>query len=164
MSLNVSTIKTALNLIPHPEGGYFKETQRSSQLISTPQGQRALYTSILFLLTANNPSHLHRLKSDETWYYHLGAALDVHCLFPDGSYQLIKIGPDIQHGQQLSYTVPKNTIFGSSVTQGFSLVSCVVAPGYDDRDFELFTQQELIKQYPKHATLIKKMAYEQLDS
>lgn len=151
-----------LNLAPHPEGGYFIETTKSDRTIDLPQGTRALYTSIIFLLTANNPSHFHRLTSDETWFYHAGDPLTVHCILPDGHYEAIKIGPNIEQGEQLSYTVPKNTIFGSSVDTGFSIVSCVVSPGFDYRDFELFTQQDLLSQYPQHAQVIQALAYQEI--
>lgn len=75
---------TELQLIPHEEGGYFKQTDVSEQTISTPNGIRPLYTSILFLLNTESPSHFHRLQSDETWFYHEGHTLTVHCIFPDG--------------------------------------------------------------------------------
>ncbi|UQS81452.1 cupin domain-containing protein [Bombilactobacillus folatiphilus] len=162
MQPSIEYWRKELQLEPHSEGGFFKETARSEQTIKTSRGQRPLYTSILFLLTDKNPSHLHRLNSDETWYYHANDPLSIHCIFPDGHYQEIVIGPQVDKGQVLSYTVPKNTIFGSSVAQGHSLVSCVVAPGFDYRDFELFTQEELLKLYPQHQTIIKQLAYQSL--
>lgn len=134
-----------LELIPHSEGGYFRQTAKSERTIDTARGKRALYTSILFLLTESSPSHHHRLASDETWYYPAEQALSVHCIFAEGSYQVIEIGSDIGKGQQLSYTVPKRTIFGSSVTKDHSLVSCVVTPGFDYHDFELFTKQNCLQ-------------------
>ena len=151
-----------LQLEPHSEGGYFVETSRSDETISLPRGRRALFTSIIFLLNVDNPSHFHRLSSDETWFYHAGSTLTVHCIFPDGHYEAIKIGPNIANGERLSYTVPKNTIFGSSVTNDFSVVSCVVTPGFDYHDFELFSQATLIAQYPEHAAIIEQLAYKEL--
>lgn len=151
-----------LHLEPHPEGGYFTETTKSEQTLALPQGTRALYTSIIFLLTSENPSHFHRLKSDETWLYHAGKPLTVHCIFPDGHYEDIKIGPNIEKGETLSFTVPHDTIFGSSVDTGFSIVSCIVAPGFDYQDFELFTQQDLLSDYPQHSQIIEKLAYKEI--
>lgn len=151
-----------LHLEAHPEGGFFKETDKSSETIKTSNGDRALYTSILFLLTIESPSHFHRLASDETWFFHTGEALTVHCIFPDGNYQAISLGINIENGEVLSYTVPKGTIFGSSVNQDYALVSCVVAPGFDYHDFELFTQAELLADYPKHEEIIHQLAYEKI--
>ncbi len=151
-----------LQLEPHPEGGYFKETDRSTELIHTKNGERPLYTSILFLLHTESPSHFHRLASDETWFYHAGKTLTVHCLLPDGHYETILLGKNLARGERLSYTVPKGTIFGSSVAEDYALVSCVVAPGFDYQDFELFTQAELLATYPQHAEIIRQLAYETL--
>lgn len=61
-----------LGLKPHPEGGYYVEKLASSYITKVNGAERPLYTSIYFLLTANNPSHFHQLKSDEVWYYHAG--------------------------------------------------------------------------------------------
>ena len=76
-----------------------------------------------------------------------------------------KLGLNIEQGEQPQVLVPKNTIFGSSVDEKntFSLVGCMVSPGFDFADFEMFTQGELIEQYPTHEAIIRKMAYEKLD-
>lgn len=121
-----------------------------------------MHTAILFLLTSDNPSHFHRLTSDEMWFYHDGEPLIVHCLYPNGTYEAITIGPDIKNGQQLSWTVPAGTIFGSTVNNDFALVSCVVTPGFTFNDFELFTQAQLMALYPQHTDIIKKLAYQEL--
>ena len=73
---------------------------------------------------------------------------------------------DPSKGEVLQAVVPKNVIFGSSVEEkdGFSLVSCMVSPGFDYHDFELFTQKELLKDYPNHSGIIKKLAYFELPS
>lgn len=154
-----------LKLEPHPEGGYFKQVLRSDQSIQTaPAIARPYYTSIYFLLTYGNPSHFHRLKSDEVWYYHSGASLTIHLLHPDGRYEKIHLGKQIEQGQVLQAVVPKNVIFGSTVDEldQFSLVSCMVSPGFDFADFELFTKKELVSHYPDHQEIITKLAYDHL--
>ncbi|ORC89753.1 cupin [Trypanosoma theileri] len=155
-----------LNLTAHKEGGYFKEVLRSDTTMETPRGARFYYTSIYFLLTHNNPSHFHRIQSDEVWYYHAGSPLTVHVLHPDGVYEKILVGPNIDNGEVLQAVVPKNVIFGSSVeVEGsFSVVSCMCSPGFDYRDFELFTKSELISQYPNHDAIINKLAYDKIPS
>ena len=72
----------------------------------------------------------------------------------------VKIGPDVKKGQLLSWTVPAGTIFGSTVKSGYALVSCVVTPAFTFEDFELFTQEQLIKHYPHLEKIIKQLAYE----
>lgn len=75
----------------------------------------------------------------------------------------MKLGLDIENGEVPQVLVPKHSIFGSSVMEKdtFSLVGCMVSPGFDFEDFELFTQDELLQQYPEHIEIIQKMAYKE---
>ncbi|MCH1626524.1 cupin domain-containing protein [Fredinandcohnia quinoae] len=152
-----------LGLSPHPEGGFYKSTYESTTFISDSQetNNRKLYTSIYFLLRSNDISHFHRLKSDELWYYHGGSALTVHVIDVNGDYKEIKLGLDLEKGEKPQVLVPRNTIFGSSVMEKdtYSLVGCMVSPGFEFEDFELFRQEELLKEYPQHEQIIRKMAY-----
>jgi len=145
-----------LELQAHPEGGYYKETYRSAQ---TLEGQdRQLLTSIYFLLTAENVSRFHRIKSDELWYFHAGSPLIVHALSERGHEQH-HLGLDLSKGQQPFLWIPKDTIFGSSILEkeGYSLVSCAVAPGFDFRDFELFTAEQLLLKFAAHREIIERL-------
>lgn len=159
-----------LGLEPHPEGGFYKRTFASEEQVTdeelsvTYEGKRKLYTSIYFLLTTEDVSHFHRLKSDELWYYHAGSSLTVHILHEDGTYEEIKLGLNLEQGEVPQALVPKNSIFGSSVMEedAFSLVGCMVSPGFEFRDFEMFTQAELLAKYPQHEEIIMKLAYEVL--
>ena len=147
-------IKT-LNMKAHPEGGYYCEVEKSQDKIKVDGKERALFTSIYFLLEKENPSHFHRLTSDEIWYYHYGEPLTVHMISPEGVYTQVTLGLDVRNGQVLQYRVPKGTIFGSTVEDGFSLVSCMVSPGFEFEDFELFSYHELVQQYPEYEEIIK---------
>lgn len=153
-----------LGLEQHPEGGYYKNTFSSAEEIGAFGTTRKLFTNIYFLLKSGDVSHFHRLKSDEVWYYHGGSPLSVHVIDELGNYQEMKLGLDIENGEQPQVIVQKNTIFGSSVVEEdtFSLVGCMVSPGFEFQDFELFTQAELMSTYPQHAQIIKKLAYEKL--
>ncbi|GAE28399.1 hypothetical protein JCM9140_4622 [Halalkalibacter wakoensis JCM 9140] len=150
---------TYLNLEAHPEGGFFQRSFRS--LEEVPERNRVLYTSIYFLLRSGDVSHFHRLQSDELWYFHAGSSLSVHIIHENGEYEEARLGLNIEKGEKPQVLVPKNAIFGSSLSQenSFSLVGCMVAPGFEYEDFELFTQKELLKDYPEHEEIIKKMAY-----
>lgn len=147
-----------LGLKPHPEGGYYRQIERSEETYSTSSKKLPLYTSIYFLLTEDSPSHFHRLSSDEIWFYHAGNPLTVHSLQPDGSYSQTILGLD----GQLQYTVPTGTIFGSSVEEGYALVSCTVIPGFDFSEFTLFTKNDLLNRYPEYEDIIRKLAYDTL--
>lgn len=150
----VEKIVSKLDLIPHPEGGFYRETYRSE----STKGKRNLMTCIYFLLTSDHVSHLHRIKSDEHWFYHGGSPLVVHILDAFGHHKYI-VGNDIEKGYLPQFVVPKNTIFGSTVLEenSYSLVSCVVCPGFDFADFELFNKKELLEIYPNHSEIIEKL-------
>ena len=164
MTLSATYYIEKLNLQAHSEGGFYTSTFVGDECVATKAGERPSYTSIYFLLRSEDISHLHRLQSDELWYYHAGSPLTVHMIYPDGTYEARKLGLNIENGETPQVLVPKHTIFGSSVdeTATFSLVGCMVSPGFDYADFELFTQEDLLKDYPQYEAVIRKMAYEQL--
>lgn len=149
-----------LELLPHPEGGYFRETYRSQGSIgegSLPEGMlgyRNYCTAIYFLLTRDQKSHFHRLKSDELWYFHLGSPLEVIFLKNDKTCQHYILGSDIFKGELLQLTIPAGTWFAARClndtaadAKDFSLVSCTVSPGFDFLDFEL-ADESLLKELP----------------
>ena len=146
-----------LNLEPHPEGGYYKRTDYSDMTYSNNGQDLPLYTNIYFLLTPESPSHFHQLTSDELWFYHAGTPLTVHSLHEDGRYTKTPLG--LNEGQSLHHNVHAGTIFGSTVDEGYALVSCTVVPGFDFSNFKMFTKAELLKRYPEHVEIIKKPSY-----
>ncbi|EOT49572.1 MULTISPECIES: cupin domain-containing protein [Enterococcus] len=146
-----------LGLVPHPEGGFYKELPAASEWLTDQN--RPLYTNIYFLLTKESPSHFHQLTADEVWYFHYGSALTVHELY-EGEYRKTKIGLDIKNEERLSYTVPKGSVFGSTVEEGYALVSCMVSPGFTFDDFKLFEKRELLRLYPDQVEIIEKLALE----
>ena len=128
-----------LELIPHPEGGYYKEIYRNvkSAAFEGFDGERSIGTSIYFLLTAERSSAMHRIKSDEIWYFHDGDALDIMMIDLSGNQLVVRLGRDIQNQEVLQFVVPAGFWFGAKTTGEFSLVGCQVSPGFDFRDFEL---------------------------
>ncbi|MGG0642971.1 cupin domain-containing protein [Sporosarcina gallistercoris] len=148
-----------LQLEPHPEGGSFASSFAADSTIETSRGKRPLYTSIYFMLADGEVSHFHQLQSDELWYYHDGNALTVHMISPDGDYSAVKLGLDIEQGERPQLLVPAGSIFGSSMIEDgdYALVGCMVAPGFDFEDFKLFTEEELVEQFPQHTEIIQTM-------
>ena len=82
----------SLGLEPHPEGGYYLETYRATQTLPTPSGERPASTAILFLVTAESVSRLHRLSSDELWVYQGGLPLELVTIAPDGELRRRVLG------------------------------------------------------------------------
>ena len=164
MTANAQSYIQALQLQPHPEGGFFRESYRSAQTmeLSAPGGgtqQRNICTAIYFLLEAGNFSAFHRIQSDEIWHFYAGQALEVLELLPDGQLCCTRLGPDILRGEIPQYVVPANTWFASRVVPGgtFSLVGCTVAPGFDFADFRLARRQELLEIFPQHRQVIAEL-------
>lgn len=164
--MSAQTLIAQLNLAPHPEGGYYRETFVAAETL--PSGRPAA-TSILFLLTHENPSNLHRLDAEEIWYYQAGDPLIVHMIDAGGAYSKIRIGPDIEAGEVFQAVVPPGVWFGSSVaapedtveekteSDGWALVGCMVAPGFNFDGFELADRAQMLVQYPDHAEVIMKL-------
>lgn len=152
-----------LKLLPHPEGGFYREVYRSSESLlheSLPErytGSRNFVTSIYFLLEGENFSAFHKIKSEELWFFHSGNPVNIF-LIQNDELQTIKLGPDIANGQCLQAAIPSQTWFAAEVVgqTGFSLVSCVVAPGFDFADFELASKEKLNKEFPHLSNIINK--------
>jgi hypothetical protein len=147
-----------LQLLPHPEGGYYKEVYRSALNLPAhglPKefgGTRQVCTSIYFMIEQGNFSAFHRIKSDETWHFYDGDALEVIELKTDGTLKKTAVGRNLERNEQLQYTVMANTWFASRVKAGgnYSLVGCTVAPGFDFEDFEMATRTDLLEKFPQH--------------
>lgn len=158
-----------LRLERHPEGGWYRETYRSSEQYdfsgaATFGSARSYATSIYYLLERGDHSRLHRIHSDEQWYFHAGSPLDVHCFPETGDPSLFTLGDDPDAGQVLHSWVSAGHWFGASLSEQsdapgtYALVSCVVAPGFDFRDFTFADPPALTAQFPAHARIIEKLS------
>jgi predicted cupin superfamily sugar epimerase len=153
------------NLIPHPEGGYYKETYRSAETIlqsALPErfsGERNFSTAIYFLLEKGNFSAFHKIQSDECWHFYTGDELNIYVLYLTGELEIIHLGNDITNGQTFQFVVPAGCWFASEPAKdsAFSFVGCTVAPGFDFADFEMAKADELIQLFPQHETIIKRL-------
>ena len=138
-----------LELIKHPEGGYFKEVYRSDTQVQVFENStlRNLSTSIYFLLPRNQVSKFHVLKSDEMWYYHDGAGFCIHCIHPSKGYYKVHLGKHIQQKQHLQVLISAGTIFAAELLPdeqfNYGLVGCMVSPGFDFNDFKLVSTPEI---------------------
>jgi predicted cupin superfamily sugar epimerase len=160
--MTLDALVARLELAPHPEGGFYRETYRAGDLLpreSLPprfSGPRAASTAILYLLPAGAKSRLHRIASDELWHYHLGGPLEIVEIAPDGRAAAAVLGPDLERGQVLQKCVPAGRWFGARPLPGteWVLAGCTVAPGFDFGDFEMGRRAELLKRFPSAADAI----------
>ena len=150
---SASALIKQLNLAPHPEGGWYRETWRAPPVVPDPNDgtenarhndARSAGTAILFLLKAGECSHWHKVDAQEIWLWHSGDPIDLQVAPSDhGPIQTILLGGDVAGGQALQGVVPHEA-WQSARTQpssysefGYSLVSCVVVPGFEFAGFTL---------------------------
>lgn len=129
-----AAIVAALGLAPHPEGGWYAETWRAE----TDAGARPAGTAIYFLLKQGERSHWHRVDAAEVWLWHAGAPLLLEtAASADGPARPVLLGPGLCRGERPQAVVPARHWQAARTTGAFTLVSCVVAPGFDFAGFEL---------------------------
>jgi len=145
-----------LELVPHPEGGWYRETHRSEKLLQTETGSRCAATSILFLLEHPGISHLHRLDVEELWYWHAGSDLLVQEITPEGNALTHRLGP----GGSFQTAILAGSWFGAELAEPgtWALVGCAVAPGFEFAGFELAQRQKLSNEFPEHADLVRRLS------
>lgn len=128
-------IISLLELEPHPEGGYFRETFRDYVTVG-PTG-RAASTAIYFLLKGGEVSRWHRVDAAEVWHWYAGAALQLKTAPPEGTAQLKTLGPNLDAGERPQAVVPAGYWQQAECLGGWTLVGCTVAPGFTFDGFEL---------------------------
>lgn len=153
-----SDLIKSLDLTAHVEGGHYRRVYEGKHIVVQGQ-ERAICTSIFFILNGEEVSKFHRLKSDELWFFHEGSPLQIHGFLPDGSYTYWLLGNNLEAGQLPQVMIPAGTIFGSHLVDyaSYGFVSCIVSPGFDFQDFEMLGRSYLASQFPAHMPIIKKL-------
>lgn len=153
-----------LQLQPHPEGGYYKETYRSNGNIPADaleefNGERSYSTAIYYLLEQGDFSAFHRIKSDECWHHYAGETLLIHVLHTDGKYECIHLGTAVDKVETFQFVVPANAWFAAecAAQSMFVLTGCTVAPGFDFADFEMADKDLLLKEFPGYGDIISRL-------
>ena len=159
------------------EGGFFRETYRSTAQAPDPQSKtqnpKSAGTAIYYLLTPDTFSALHRLPFDEIFHFYLGDPVTMLQLHPDGSSEIITLGTGIERGECVQVIVHAGTWQGSflatvgehdpdpkrigSCPSRFALMGTTVAPGYDPKDYEAGDRQRLIDSHPAQRDLILRL-------
>lgn len=139
----------ALGLEPLPrEGGFFRPTWRN-----------ATASAILFLITAEEFSGLHRLRQDEVWHFHAGDGVEHWQLDPrSGVVSVTRLGAEVARGAQPQVVVPGGVWQGARLAvgdRGFALLGCTVSPPWEERDFELGERRALQIAFPGHGEIIR---------
>ena len=98
MKSTINDLISKFDLRPHPEGGFFRETYRSKEVIAKEtlpsyyKGNRNYCTSIYYLLRSEDFSAFHKINQDEIWHFYMGSAIELYSIGPDGALKIVKIG------------------------------------------------------------------------
>ena len=122
-----------LRLMPHPEGGHYRETFRDERLDADG---RARSTAIYFLLARGERSHWHRIDAVEVWHYYAGSALDLQ-IADDRGTRTIRLGSDLAGGEWPQAIMPAQAWQAAETSGEWTLVGCTVAPGFEFAKFEI---------------------------
>lgn len=165
MKNEIKQLIEKLNLAPHPEGGYFKETYRAYEQIPVESlgdnysGDRNVATCIYFLLTSDNFSAFHKINQDEIWHFYSGSPILLHIISEKGLYESHQIGSNILNSEVPQFVVPGGSWFAAEVidNNSYSLIGCTVSPGFHFDDFHLANREMLLQKFPEHAIIIQRL-------
>jgi hypothetical protein len=134
VNMNSQDVIRLLQLTPHPEGGYYRETFRD---VRTVEGGRAASTLIYYLLDTGDVSLWHRVDAAETWHWYAGAPL-VITVSPNGhDASAHYLGPDLFANQRPQFVVEAGWWQTATSLGAWTLAGCTVAPGFDFAGFEM---------------------------
>jgi predicted cupin superfamily sugar epimerase len=155
-ALVAADVARRLDLSPHPEGGWYRETHRSGKVVAWNGASRAASTSILFLLEHPGISRLHRIDAEELWYWHAGSDLLIQEIAVSGELRTHHLGP----GGVFQAAIPAGSWFGAELAAPgtWALVGCAVAPGFEFSGFELAEGADLARVHPAHEALVRRLA------
>jgi hypothetical protein len=127
-----------LNLAPHPEGGWYRETWRSKG----EAGERAAATAVYYVIEQGRPPRWNRVDADEMWLWHWGDPLDLMIAGSDvGPIRTVRLGGNIDEGEEPQVIIPKGQWQSASPIEGgetgYTFLSCVVAPAFEFGSYEL---------------------------
>ncbi len=126
-----------LDLAPHPEGGWYRQTFEDAQDGDDDETARAHSTAIYFLLKAGEFSHWHRIDAVEIWHYYAGGPLALSISENGHDVRSVRLGPNIPAGERPQGIVPSGAWQAAESLGRWTLVGCTVAPGFQFDHFEL---------------------------
>ncbi|HMM92563.1 cupin domain-containing protein [Bradyrhizobium sp.] len=133
LSAEAADIIARLDLKPHPEGGYYRETFRDE---AADADGRSRSTAIYFLLARGERSHWHRIDAVEVWHYYAGATLTLQ-IADDTGQRSVTLGADLAGGETPQAIVPPYAWQAAESSGDWTLVGCTVAPAFEFAKFEL---------------------------
>jgi hypothetical protein len=165
MDETVRRIVEKFGLIPHPEGGYFREVYRSHLTFRHPEippgrgANRCAATLIYFLLSGNEFSAFHRVRwTDETWHLYAGGPVELHTIDAADAHRQRRLTTDLENGEPTA-VVPAGVWQAARLAPGaaWAFGGCSVSPGFDFADFEMPPAERLLAAHQRHAAIIREL-------
>lgn len=143
--MNARELVEKLSLLPHPEGGWYREIYRSRERVQTRRGLRSALTTIHYLLEHRQLSRWHVVESAEIWHFYDGAPLELLAYDPENRTLERHVLGDVSEGHE-TVAVIEAGVWQAARSRGeFSLVGCTVGPGFEFEDFRF------VSALPEHA-------------
>jgi uncharacterized protein len=160
------TIIERLNLMPHPEGGYYRRNWQSAMKAEAKDTTgkivhplRSIGSSILYMLPSHETCLWHRVACDEMWHFYHGSSLRLYLLNSVSGLSEHVLGLDLDHDELPQFIIPRDTWFCAEVVEedSFSFCGCTLWPSFSYADFELADAAKLIDEFPIHKDLINRI-------
>lgn len=133
--MNARELVGKLSLLPHPEGGWYREIYRSRERVQTRRGLRSAVTTIHYLLEREQVSRWHVVEADEVWHFYGGAALELIAYDPATRRLERHVLGDVHGGNETVAVIPAHVWQAARGLGEYSLVGCTVGPGFEFEDF-----------------------------
>lgn len=155
--MTIDDLITHFQMQPLAEGGWFAQGYISAERLTRAAlparyaAEKPFGTAILYLISAENFSALHRLPTDEVYHFYLGDQVEMLLIAPDGAAERVTLGPDVLGGQRVQFVAPRGMWQGSRVAPGgqFALLGTTMAPGFTPGDYVEARRAELLAQFPQ---------------
>ncbi len=165
MGQNADYWISKLKLRKHPEGGFYREIYRSVETVAAQalperfNGTRSLSTAIYFLLEGDDFSALHRIQSDEVWHFYAGSSITIHTIDLSGEYDRILLGSNPENDEYFVAAIGARCWYGATLNEpgSYALVGGTVAPGFEFEELELANRTDLIRSFPEHSAVIRRL-------
>ncbi|MCB5268146.1 MAG: cupin domain-containing protein [Candidatus Cloacimonetes bacterium] len=155
-----------LNLLPHPEGGYYRRNWQSQMQAAVKDAsgkqvhpERSIGSSILYLLPSKEVCAWHKVACDEMWHFYHGSSLKLHLISRTGEHSEHVLGMNLEKSELPQFTIPRQTWFCAEVLEDetYSFCGCTLWPSFSYADFELAEHSKLLEDYPQHRELINRI-------
>ena len=139
--ISAAQIIEFFNMEPIPsEGGYFSVSHRDGDTSS----------AIMFLVTKDSFSRMHKLPADEVYHFYIGDPVEQLQLFADGTGRVVRLGHNILNGDFIQYTAPADCWQGTRLADGgeWALLGTTMAPAWNDSFYTDGVLEELLRGWP----------------